>query len=245
MPVNDARFVEIAADLMVRHSVQSVIIHGSRVLGEELPGSDLDVFAVSTGIHEFEERRIADCVSGMPGNVAVDLRVTTPRGAKWAHVMSPEWRHAFFGGRRYGEWKWLPVGLPLSRQGAHDYFGDLKVQLSVAIDWGGTHEETVTDLIRVFRREVILEAALGISSGVPDPGSWAHLARVIGAEQETIDGVRLKRRESFGRIEPSRLVETIRERMVATGSALERYAENEADRQLALLLSEEAAASVG
>ena len=238
-------WIKPAADaLMARYGARAAIVYGSRVFGEALAESDLDVLVVSPEAREFEEIRIPGRDRGLPVDAEIDLRLTTPSGAKWSHVMSPEWRQAFFTGRLFGDWAWLRSQLPLSRQGADDFFGDLAVQFGVAMDWGGTHEETVADLVRVLRRELILEAALHGGGVAWACGRWSYLAGVVGVPLETVDGVRRKEPTFLKRIRPEALADLIKARMAATEKVLRAYPHNEGDHVLTEMLAEGVKAGV-
>ena len=238
-------WIKRAADeLMARYSARAAIVYGSHVSGEALAESDLDVLVVSSEAREFEEIRLPGRAIAPPTDAEIDLRMTTPQGAKWSHVMSPEWRQAFFTGRLFGDWGWLRADLPLSRQGADDFFGDLAVQFDVAMDWDGTHEETVADLVRVLRRELVLEAALqGGASGWAF-GRWSYLAGVVGVPIETVDGVRRKEPAFLKKICPEVLAGIVKERMAATAELLRTYPHNDGDHVLAERLAEGAKAGV-
>lgn len=226
-----------AADaLMARYCACAAIVYGSRVSGEPLAESDLDVLIVSPETHEFEEIRIPPWTRALPVDCEIDLRLTTPAGARWSHVMSPEWRQAFFTGRLFGDWGWLRADLPLSRQGADDFFGDVAIQFGVAMDWGGTHEETVTDLVRVLRRELILEAALQGEAAAWAYGRWSYFAGVAGVPVEMLDGVRRKEPAVLKGIRPEGLVGIITARMAVTEDLLRAYPHNEGDHVLTELL---------
>ena len=193
---------------------------------------------------EFEERRIPPRDGALPVEAEIDLRLTTPHGAKWSHVVSPEWRHAFATGRLCGDWSWFRSDLPLSRQGADDFFGDLAVQFGVAMDWGGTDEETVADLARLLRRELLLEAALQDGAFARGWGRWSYFAAVVGVPIETVNGLRRKEAAALKRIQPEVLAGIVKGRMAATEEMLRAYPDNEGDRALAELLAEGAEAGV-
>ena len=235
---------QVAGSLMAHYTARAAIVYGSRVTGEALAESDLDVLLVSSEAREFEELRIPGRDNGLPVDAEIDLRLTTPPGAKWSHVVSPEWRQAFFTGRLFGDWGWLRAELPLSSQGADDFFGDLAVQFGVAMDWGGTHEETVADLVRVLRRDLILEAALQGGASEWAYGRWSYLAGVVGVPFETVDGVRRKEPAALKGIRPEELVGIVKGRMAATEGLLRAYPHNEGDHVLTEMLAEGAKAGV-
>ena len=143
-----------------------------------------------------------------------------------------------------GDWWWLRADLPLARQGADDFLGDLAIQFGAALDWEGNHEEAVADLVRILRRVLLLEGALRGGDAVAASARWSHLAGVLNVPIEIVNGVRRKESVALMGIHPDALGSIIKAKMAAMEEVRREYLPNEGDHALTGLLAEGAKAGV-
>ncbi len=176
-----ADFDRLAEVFMGSWGFRALVFHGSRVYGDALPESDIDVFAVADTVQEATSTRRPVVVAG--AKVLLDIKTTSPRGAIASHVRSPDWRIAFFCGLQYGDWSFLPIQEPLSAQAAKAYLDDVLFELSLSRWLQSTH-----DMVGVLRSLLTLESAL--QGAAATPASWGWVADTLGISQEAMVALR-------------------------------------------------------